>query len=431
MGRFATIADTRRVSSSPCVARVVSIIAQSSFDIMNTLSRLQPLTPSLHSLSRSQQAFTMSAFVPLLPDSKKMKEDALAFEGKKQYEKANEKYDELLDEQTKTIGASHPDTVETMMSIERCIEQLKNKEGSESMYESAFACSDGGRHGDAFKIWEQKLSMELKSKGSEHEDTLITMGNIAGTFDSLGQFKEALAMGQRVLPIRLRVSGDEHPETLRIMANIASSLNGLDRYNDALEMILKVMEVQSRTLGEEDPATIQSIYNVAMTQYNLLRYDESHQNASRGLLLAQKTGDKERATIFVELLSRIEILKKYDDSSTSDEQRRLMEKILDRKIQIKEKTALMAKAAATPHKPTTEKELDDLMKEFELEDEGGRRKATIKRRPTMEEGARSRGRRRSGRGSEVWFVWLHVSRIDWFDGSKMLATFCDLKRELH
>jgi hypothetical protein len=23
------------------------------------------------------------------------------------------------------------------------------------------------------------------------------------------------------------------------------------------------------------------------------------------------------------------------------------------------------------------------------------------------------------------------SRIDWFDGSKMLVTFCDLKRELH
>ena len=56
---------------------------------------------------------------------KQLKDEAIELEGNKQFEEANEKYEKLL---TAQQAINHPGTMETMMSIDRVIEELKNKD---------------------------------------------------------------------------------------------------------------------------------------------------------------------------------------------------------------------------------------------------------------------------------------------------------------
>jgi len=123
--------------------------------------------------------------------------------------------------------------------------------------------------------------------------------------------------------------------------------------DEALVLYEKVLEVRSRVFGDEDPLNVTAMHNVSVTQYNLRLDEASHESASRGLRVARKIGDEEIASRFVDLLSKLAERKEDADTNASDEQKRIRQKIRDRKQQAKEKTAAEAGKVAAPQKPTT------------------------------------------------------------------------------
>ena len=63
----------------------------------------------------------------------------------------------------------------------------------------------------------------MRVLGAEHPDTLTSIANLALTYSSQGQWKEAEGLFVQVVETRKRVLGEEHPDTLTSIVNLAST----------------------------------------------------------------------------------------------------------------------------------------------------------------------------------------------------------------
>jgi hypothetical protein len=125
-----------------------------------------------------------------------------------------------------------------------------------------------------------------------------------------------------------------------------------------------------RGRGQDDDCTLMAISDMATTQYNLRRDDDAKQTATRGLLIARRAGNEGAAAQFVDTLSKLEEAEEYTlfAATASDEQKKLHNKIIDRK-QAKEKAAAdEAALLATRAEATTEDDLDALVAQFGFEE---------------------------------------------------------------
>ena len=65
------------------------------------------------------------------------------------------------------------------------------------------------------------LDERNKNLGVEHPNTLDALGNLAGTYQSLGRYTESEKLGIQVLDSRKGIFGGEHPDIVSAMANLA------------------------------------------------------------------------------------------------------------------------------------------------------------------------------------------------------------------
>jgi tetratricopeptide (TPR) repeat protein len=75
--------------------------------------------------------------------------------------------------------------------------------------------------------------MKNRLLGEEHPDTIIAMGNLANTYESLGKYADAEKLKYKVLDMRNRLLGEEHPDTISAMSNLAITYESLGKYADA------------------------------------------------------------------------------------------------------------------------------------------------------------------------------------------------------
>jgi len=113
-----------------------------------------------------------------------------------------------------------------------------------------------------------RLQWEIRSRilGSEHQDTLISMDNLAMTLLAEGDLSGAREKQEQVLEIARQVLGNEHTDTLTSMNNLAMTLRaqGGD-LSGAREIQEQVLEIAQRVLGNEHPITLTSMGNLALT----------------------------------------------------------------------------------------------------------------------------------------------------------------------
>ena len=114
-----------------------------------------------------------------------------------------------------------------------------------------------------------RLTFDIRTKvlGSEHPDTLRSMNNLASSFQSLGQIKEAAQLHEETLAIRKRVLGPEHPDTLWSMNGLASSFQSLGQIKEAVQLDKEMLAIQRRVLGPEHLDTLERIHGL-QSMYN-------------------------------------------------------------------------------------------------------------------------------------------------------------------
>ena len=84
------------------------------------------------------------------------------------------------------------------------------------------------------------------------------MTNLATTYMSQGQWKEAEELGVQLMEIRKRVLGEEHPDTLLSMHNLAFIWKGQGRDAEAIKLMENCARLRASALGVDHPHTVDS-----------------------------------------------------------------------------------------------------------------------------------------------------------------------------
>jgi tetratricopeptide (TPR) repeat protein len=105
-------------------------------------------------------AFSVPPINPSLDSSnlEQLKAAAIALEGSKKHDEALAKYEEVLFIQQRDLPVGHPDTHETLTSIDRVIDQLKY-DSIDNFDVAKFAHSlfEQGQYNDSFRLTEQRM----------------------------------------------------------------------------------------------------------------------------------------------------------------------------------------------------------------------------------------------------------------------------------
>jgi tetratricopeptide (TPR) repeat protein len=180
--------------------------------------------------------------------TQQLKGEAAALEGSRQFEKALEKYDEVLARQQRTIGDSHEDTVDTMYCISRVLEEMKSisaESNAKDMERTSMDLYHQGRHGEGLIIDQQRFDLLMKSKGEDHPDTLEAQFNVARSLSQLYRYDQSLALYEKVLAKAKVVMGIDDPLTLDTMHSVAFELMKVERNEESLTILEDVIERRS------------------------------------------------------------------------------------------------------------------------------------------------------------------------------------------
>ena len=98
--------------------------------------------------------------------------------------------------------------------------------------------------------------------GPDHPDTLTVRNNLAGAYDSVGRFGEAIELFEQVLAEYERVLGADHPDTLTVRNNLAGAYKSAGRFGEAIELFEQVLAERERVLGPDHPDTLNTRNNL-------------------------------------------------------------------------------------------------------------------------------------------------------------------------
>ena len=154
------------------------------------------------------------------------------------------------------LGPDHPDTLIARDNL-------------------AGAYEDVGRFDEAIELLERVLVGSERVLGPDHPDTLMTRNNLAVAYRSVGRFDEAIELLGRVLAEQERVLDPDHPDTLGTRNNLAFAYQSAGRFDEAIELFERVLADQERVLGPDHPKTLTTRGNLAGAYRSVGRFDEA------------------------------------------------------------------------------------------------------------------------------------------------------------
>ena len=90
------------------------------------------------------------------------------------------------------------------------------------------------------------MEMRKKLLGAEHPSNLISMANLANTYQNKGRWNEAEKLEVQVMEMNKKLFGTEHPDTLNSMENLASLYRGWGINSEAEKLESEVMNIKLR-----------------------------------------------------------------------------------------------------------------------------------------------------------------------------------------
>ena len=127
--------------------------------------------------------------------------------------------------------------------------------------------------------------------GPDHPDTLIARDNLAGAYEDVGRFDEAIELSERVLAEQERVLGPDHPKTLTVRNNLAGAYHSAGRFDEAIELLERVLVGSERVLGPDHPDTLMTRNNLAVAYRSVGRFDEAIELLGRVLAEQERVLD--------------------------------------------------------------------------------------------------------------------------------------------
>ncbi|GEM_PF-5499021 len=152
----------------------------------------------------------------------------------------------VLEVQTRTLPAEHPDLQRAKGNLAVTIAQLGDLAGARAVEESVL------------EVWTRTLP-------ADYPDLLNAKQNLAGTILVLGGLASASALFESALEVRTRMLPADHPALLMAKGNLAVTIKGLGDLAGARALEESVLEGRTRTLPAEHPNLQAAKQNLAVT----------------------------------------------------------------------------------------------------------------------------------------------------------------------
>lgn len=98
------------------------------------------------------------------------------------------------------------------------------------------------------------------------------MGNLTGTFRTLGRYDEAEPLQVQVLESRKEVFGERHPETISAISNLADGVRHLGLHGDAEALEIQALQLKNEIHGLKHQDTTITMESLVATLRSLGRY---------------------------------------------------------------------------------------------------------------------------------------------------------------
>jgi len=165
---------------------------------------------------------------------------------------------------------------------------------------------------------ERALQIYQEQLGTEHTETLDSMGCLGWVYWGQGRLEEAKRLWAKKLEICRRVFGDRHPMTLASMNDLAIAYKGLGRYDEAEQLYLEGLE-NSRDVLDEQNETHRFIGNLGQVYEKQGRYDEAKALYIQSIEMKRRVlGEQHPYTLyFMSFLARIyRQQERYDEAES-------------------------------------------------------------------------------------------------------------------
>jgi len=184
------------------------------------------------------------------------------------YGEAYRLFEQALTIRETVLGIWHPDTATSINNL------------AETLYYQ-------GRYSEAQVLFEQSLTVRESILGSDHSDTTMSLHNLAVGLNQQGRYSEAQALYERVLAVREVILGLAHPDTALSINNLAMVLERQGRYAEAQVLSERALAIQESILGENNPNTALNISNLAIVVERQGRYAEAQGLYERALAIQE------------------------------------------------------------------------------------------------------------------------------------------------
>ncbi|MEU6232423.1 tetratricopeptide repeat protein [Kitasatospora sp. NPDC047058] len=151
---------------------------------------------------------------------------------------------QILTEQTRVLGAEHPDT-------------LRGRQFH------AHSLGGAGDPAEAARLLGPVLADQLRLLGPDHKDTLRSRQFLAVNLGESGRREEAITMLRILLADRSRVLGSEHSRTLRTRHLLARNLALTGAVDEAAALLRQLVAERERVLGEAHEHTLRARTDLA------------------------------------------------------------------------------------------------------------------------------------------------------------------------
>ena len=103
----------------------------------------------------------------------------------------------------------------------------------------------------------------MKAKlGTDAEETLTTMGNLASTYQAAGRLSDAITLMEETLKRMRAKLGADHPYSLATMNSLAWAYQEAGRIDDAMPLFEESVRLEKTKLGADHPETLIAMNNL-------------------------------------------------------------------------------------------------------------------------------------------------------------------------
>ena len=141
---------------------------------------------------------------------------------------------------------------------------------------------------EAERLLNRALALHRAQHQSDHLDVAMSLNNLAGIREALGQPAEAERLYEQALAMHRRIIPGDHEHVARSLNNLAQARLSLGRAAEAEQMHESALQMRQRIFKGDHPYVAGSMNNLAFTRQSLGRYADAEAMHEQSLAMYQR-----------------------------------------------------------------------------------------------------------------------------------------------